>query len=769
MVIRALSGQPGPPPPTDAPPLSPRQQQALPGQAPVSPRASASVYVPPEVLLPLGVQKGGIEETARRCILAEATQGFVLATIGRMSPAYGGEKVYVNLADYFIKQIEGQEFSKTVDEVRETILDDPARHLRKLSKTTGAADDATGQSKSVDCDYGMTLLQPLFNLICGDRQAYEDCGLPGSVRSLLLALDRNLVKAMLHWHEGQKLVRNGMKGEVEKLKSNKSNCDDKGNLRPEQFNALRKRYGWMVEFYSPLLTSKETTASYIRECRLNFFKGILFTRCISPFLVPGDGIAPESDAYKALTKASAAANKIFAQRYKSFREDFIDYADRFLPEQEATELRALEVREQRLEKVARKKKADHANDKRLAPRKGHASAPMLLQGPAFLDAMKKEASLPEQGKLDASSAASANNRAAQRAWIEEFRKRHGHAFKAKPALDLEFAKRLRKWRKKEEPLDEPAFREKLAALYRQASKEVERNATASSMNATPTIVGPGNVEQTVSSPRASQARETEETDLNPKKKKKVVKAPKGLTALNDVQSKSVETLLRDKRRRAYLERFPALEAPMKQEFLAWCNEGTGGNPALALQKIFDDLVVRLFFDAMRLRQAVTDADFEKLKQACEQWPSRTNGWESPKPEEMSFIWRTRVCAKPALAIVSNINIRMAEAMIDRVLGDPAAQVDLADDNLKKEFLNKAQSWLDSGATGMDPEQIIRGYYEDMLIKHFIKAQQPALSAITIVKLNEAAKKAGRSDPDRMLTTTTLRTLLQTLQDAAKQT
>jgi hypothetical protein len=136
---------------------------------------------------------------------------------------------------------------------------------------------------------------------------------------------------------------------------------------------------------------------------------------------------------------------------------------------------------------------------------------------------------------------------------------------------------------------------------------------------------------------------------------------------------------------------------------------------------------------------------------------------------MSFIWRTRVCAKPALAIVSNINIRMAEAMIDRVLGDPAAQVDLADDNLKKEFLNKAQSWLDSGATGMDAEQIIRGYYEDMLIKHFIKAQQPALSAISIVKLNEAAKKAGRSDPDRMLTTTTLRTLLQTLQDAAKQT
>ena len=693
-----------------------------------------------------------------------------------MNPTYGGEKVYVNLADYFMKQIEGQEFSKTIDEVRETILADPARHLRKLSKTTGAVDDATGQSKSVDCDYGMTLLQPLFNLICGDRQAYEDCGLPGSLKSLFLALDRNLVKAMLHWHEGQKLVRNGMKGEIEKLKSNKSNCDDKGNLKPGKFSELRKRYGWMVEFYSTLLTSKGITASYIRECRLNFFKGILFTRCISPFLVPGDGIAPESDAYKALVKASAAANKIFAQRYKVFREDFIDYSDRFLPEQEATELRSLEAREKRLEskeqwleKASKTKKASGASDKKLAPKKVRASAPTLLQGKDFAELMEKEKSLVEQDAGKDPFAASASNRAAQRRWIEGFRKEHGDSFKAMPALDLEFTKRLRKWRKKEEQLDEPAFKEKLAALYKQARKEVERNATASSKTAAPNIVDSGKAQQTVSSPRASQARETAETDLTPKKKKKVAKAAKGLTALNEVQSKSVETLLRDRRRRVYLERFPALEAPLKQEFLAWCNEGTGGNPALALQKIFDDLVVRLFFDAMRLRQAVTDADFEKLKKACEEWPSKTNGWESPKPEEMSFIWRTRVCAKPALAIVSNINIRMAEAMIDRVLSDPATQVDLADDTLKNEFLNKAQLWLDSGATGMGPEQIIRGYYEDMLIKHFIKAQQPALSAIAVVKLNESAKRAGRSDPDRMLTTPTLRTLLQALQDGAKQT
>ena len=58
---------------------------------------------------------------------------------------------------------------------------------------------------------------------------------------------------------------------------------------------------------------------------------------------------------------------------------------------------------------------------------------------------------------------------------------------------------------------------------------------------------------------------------------------------------------------------------------------------------------------------------------------------------------------------------------------------------------------------------------DTLIKHFIQAQKPALTPIEIVKLNEAAKQEGRSDPARVLTTATLRTLLLRLQDAAKQT
>jgi hypothetical protein len=79
----------------------------------------------------------------------------------------------------------------------------------------------------------MKILQPLFSLICGDRQEYEDCGLPGSIKSLFLALDRNLVKAMMHWREGQKLARNSMKHEVEKLKADKSNCDDKGDLNSQ--------------------------------------------------------------------------------------------------------------------------------------------------------------------------------------------------------------------------------------------------------------------------------------------------------------------------------------------------------------------------------------------------------------------------------------------------------------------------------------------------------------------------------------------------------
>lgn len=773
MLHAPLSGPPGPPPPSDLPPLSPRQQKALASQAPVSPRASTPGYVPPEDLLPLqNVQKGTIEDTTRRCILAEAMQGFDLKTIGRMSPAYGGEKVYANLADYFTKQIADGEFSRTVDEVQQVILADPARHLKKLKKTTGSAAEATGQANSVDCDYGMKLLQPLFSLICGDRQVYEDCELPATVKSLFLSLDRNLVKAMLHWRKGRKLARSALNEEVDRLRSNKDNCDDKGNLKPAQLDELRKRYGWLVEFHAPLANSKDITASYIRECRLNFFKGILFTRCISPFLTPDKSIAAGSDAYNALTKTSAAANKIFAQDYKAFRESFIDYADRFLPEEEAAELRALESREKKekdkeqwLEKARKAEKASGGSDKKLAPKPARASAPTLLQGTEFLALMEQEKALAKKDEGRDPFAASADSRAAQRRWIEEFRKKHADVFKAKPALDLAFSARLRKWRKKGEQLDEPAFREKLATLYKQASKDVERNAAASSTNAAPTIAGTGNAPQTILSPRASQAREKVDAELTPKKK--VAKASKAMTALNDVQSKSVEEFLRGMRRRAYLERFPGLEAKLRQEFLAWCNEGTGGNPALALKKLFDALTVKFFLDATRLRQAVTDADLEKLEKACQAWPCKANEWKKPTPEEMSFLWHTKVCRKPA-QIISGINVRMAEATIDQILSDPATQADLADHGLKNKFLQKAQSWLDSGATGMDPEGIIRGYYEDTLIKHFISRQDPALSASAIVALNSAAKNAGRSDPGKTLTTATLRALLQTPQDPATQ-
>jgi hypothetical protein len=740
-----------------------------PTRHPASPRATAPVYVPPAALLRLEVQEGGIEETARRCVLAEAMLGFKVEIIGRSNPAYGGEKVYHKLADYFLEQIKPHEFSELINEVRGKILADPGRHLRKLTKKTGAVDDGAGQSTSIDCDYGMKLLQPLFSLICGDRQKYEDCGLPGAIKSLFLALDRNLVKAMIHWRDGQKLARNSMQQEVEKLKADKRNCNDKGDLLPQKINELRKQYGWVVDFYSPLLASKTITAKYIRECRLNFFKGIIFTRCISPFLVPNDlEEAPAGgDAYNALTKACAAANKLFAQRYKPFRENFIAYADQFLPDHEATELRTLEVKEQRLEKVNRKK-ADGTSDRKLLPRKGHASAPTLLQGKDFLEAMKKEASLVGRGKLDDTATASANTRAAQRRWIDEFRKRHEDAFKARPALDLAFSNRLRKWRKKEEQLGETAFKEKLAEIYKRARKEVEPSATTLSTNAQPVVVIAGKAEQAISSPRASQARKADATETSPKTEKKLAKASKGLTALSDMQSGLVGKLLTDKRRRAYLERFPALEASLKQDFLAWCNEGTGGSPALALQKIFEDLVLRHFFNAMRLRQNVSDADFDKLKQACEEWPRKANSWEKPMPEEMSFIWRTKVCATPAPAYNSSINVRMAEATIDALLSDAAAGPELADDTLKNAFLNKAQLWLDSGAMGMGPEQIIRGYYEDTLIKHFIQAQKPALTPNEIVKLNEAGKQERQSDPARVLTTATLRALLQRLQAAAKQ-
>jgi hypothetical protein len=719
------------------------------------------------------VQPDTPEAIARPCVLGEAKLNFASKTIGRENAEYGGVKVYAELTRYIQNQINGHRFSEVIAQLRAKMLSKPKEHLHHLKKVVGDASGEKGQANTVDCDYAMPLLEPVFTLICGTRQAYEDCGFPSAMKSLFLVLDRNLVKAMLEWRRGQELFLKEKLGEkLEALKDGNGKLDDK------KAKQLLASYGWIADFHHPLKSSlhnpRPFSFEYINTCRINFFTGIIFNRCISPFLAPtaAPGESRDTSAGQALIKISGAANKIFIKRYKEFAQSFVDYSNKFLHDAEAEELRGLEKKEERFEKVARSRKAVAAGDKAIAPRKGHASAPTLLQGKDFLEAMKKEASLVEQGKLDDPSGASANSRADQRHWIDDFRKRHGDAFKVNPALDLEFSKRLRRWRKKEEPLGETAFKEKLAKLYRHATREVERSTTAlltNDQNVQPTVVVASKAEQTVSSPRVSQAREVDETDINPKREMKVAKASRGLIALNDVQLEAVDKLLKDKRRRAYLERFPALEAALKQNFLAWCNEGTGGSPALALQKIFEDLVMRHFFNAMQLRQKVSDADLDKLKKACEEWPSKANGWEKPRPEEMSFIWRTKVCAIPAPAYSSSINFRMAEAAIDALLSDAEAGLELADDTLKNAFLNKAQLWLDSGAMGMGPETIIRGYYEDALIKHFIKAQEPALPPSDIVNLNEAAKREGRNDPDRILTTAALRSLLQRLRDRAKQT
>ncbi len=697
------------------------------------------------------------------CVLAEATLGFASDTIGRQNPGFLGVKVYSKLSEYFLQQVAEHAFSTVAEEVRSRLLANPGKHLRKLQKVEGTLDGELGQTNSVDCEYAMTFVEPIFVLICGRRQDYADCGLPPTIKSMFLALDRDLVKALLAWRRGQRLFRkDGLKEKLEALK------DDKGRLDKEKAGRLLKPYGWIADFYSGMLQHRPITAQYINKCRVNFFSGIIFNRCISPCLVPQvvPGTAERSDADSVLATIAGAVNKIFKRDYQKFSRSFVAHSDRFLPEAEADELRSLEKREERIEKVSKPEKAG-GSGKKLAPRKGHPSAPGLLQGQAFLQAMEQEAIQAKQANRDDDLADRADNRALERQWIDNFRKKHNDAFKKNPELEWGFSTGLRKWRQAKERLPEAAFNEKLAELYRKAEKNAAKQAIASPAKIRGGADDAGNTEL-ASSPRARPTVNDKVSDKSVNRKKKASRLSMHVAKLTDEQSDLLRKLLQNPRRRAFTERFPALEAKVETAFIEWLNEGTGGNSMLALTEIFEGLALRHFFDAMGLREKTGDNDFKKLEAACAAW-LKVGGRERPGPEQLLRIWHETVSGRPAPTYEPAMQVRVAEAIIDNLLRKDAVRQEFANEAVRRTFFATVQPWLNIGAPGNSLRNIVMEFYESALLSVFMQRQPNGLlPGADVVALREAMQKEAQGHPEQIMTTPVLQTLLDQLRERRQQ-
>lgn len=725
--------------------------------------STAPAYKLPVNLLSTVEQAGTPGALSRLCVLGEATLGFVSETIGRQNPEYLGEKVYAKLSEHFLQQVQGHAFSKVTDEVRSRILNNPSKHLKRLRKTEGTLDSESGQANSIDCEYAMTLVEQIFVLICGRRQDYADCGLPPTVKSMFLALDRDLVKALLAWRRGQQLFRKeGLKEKLAALK------DDKGTLDKEAVATLLKPYGWIAEFYNAMLQHRPITARYINKCRINFFSGIIFNRCISPCLMPQavPGTAERPSANSVLPKVASAVNKIFQREYRGFIRSFVAYADRFLPEAEAGELRSLEKTEERGDKVGRHKKADGGGDRKLAPRKGHPSAPGLLQGKDFLEAMQKEAVLARHAAQDNDLAVKADSRDKERQWIENFRKKHGDAFKKNPELEWGFSIRLRRWRKTKERLPEAAFNEKLAELYKRAENAAQPAVISSGSK--PSGANDADKTERVSSPRASPTGREKTPDGSVNRKKKASRLSMHILRLTDEQSDLLTTFLKNPRRRAFIERFPAMEAKLETAFIEWLNEGTGGNSTLALTEIFEDMALRHFFDAMGLRERTSQDDFKKLETACAAW-LKVGGRERPGPEQLLLIWHEKVSSRPAPVYQPTVQVRVAEAIIDNLLRKNAVRQEFANEALRRMFFVTIQPWLNSGAPGNGLKRIVTEFYESALLSCFVQCQPGSpLSSLDLVMLQQAMQKEAQIHPEQIMTTQVLQALLDQLHERGQQ-
>lgn len=721
--------------------------------------ATAPAYKPAAFLLRTVVQDDSPGAISRLCVLAEAMLGFANKTIGRQNPMYNGQKVYTKLSDYFHRQVDGHAFSEVIGAVRNKLLSNPREHLKKLIKIEGKTTSDDGETNTVDCDYAMTLVKPIFTLICGEQQAYTDCGLPSAMKALFTALDRDLVKAMLRWREGQKLFRKqGLKKKIEALRN------DNGKLDEKKVHDLLKPYGWIAEFYIPLQHSLRNAQPidfhYIDECRANLFAGIIFNRCISPCLMSDEAERKKlsDEAKTVLTKTAAAINKIFVQRYKKFVRSFVMYADSCLPEAEADELRILERSHERIEKIGKGRTVDDVANQKIVSRKGHSSAPQLLQGKDFLAAMDKEASAATKDKLDGELARKADNRAAERQWIDDFRKKHQDAFRKNPELEWSFSTGLRKWRQTREQLPEAAFKEKLARLYRRAERRIAEPAATSPPVIQQAMQTADDADR-VSSPRIKTTGNDDRKDKRAHRHRKTSQLSMHVNTLTDEQSDVLRQFLKMPRRRDFIERFPALEAKLKTAYIAWLNEGADGNPTLALTKIFEALSLRQFFDAMALRGRTSESDFQKLQNVCAEW-LKVAGRDRPGPEELARLWHENIANTPAPTYRPGIQVRVAEAFIDELLMKPVVREEMANDTLRKTLLEMVKPWLNAGAPGTNPERIVMEFYESALLTHFIHLQpNGTLAGTDVVRLRDAMRKQVEQHPGQPLGIDFLWTLL----------
>jgi hypothetical protein len=755
--------------PSDTPPPSPRQKPiSLPPtnisppsspKAKTSPRPSSSTTsVPnntgeekkadyrtrqqkqgtePQYKLPLDfaaddAQPDSITDIARCVVLGELESDFNMRTIGRYDVKHQGKSVYTQVTRYTNSMmITDSQFLDIIQKAKKDFL---SRYEGNLDKLAPVGEAEKGKSAPVDLDLVFPYVQPVFDFVCGEKRLVAACRLPPLVMALLRKIDHQLVEALLSRRLDQARL-----GRLLSATPSRADIDE-----------YCKRHDWSEKYFKKLRTEDMFSSKDITDYRRNLFAGVLFTRCLTPFLLYSDEELKQdpkqrkAGARPELLKLSEATNKIFKNDYKEFVADFIDDSDRYLAEKIAEKLALITRSEMRIDELRNSKKAR-------ANASSRSSAPALPQGAAFRRAMAEEKESAAREAVASRSTSTENDKARRDAAIDVFKSKYPFDF-GNDQFALEFNRRLRTWKRNAGEVKIKDIERQMRRIHRQVKDDLAEWEDEE-MNRQPGLSGSARAAiMPEQNPKAMKPPRTPEKEGS--KAKQPVQKHAAMIKLDNAKAQALDTFASNDKHKAEFQRYPLLRQAMEEQAVGWVAKGTGGNFVLALQKIFEEQVTACFFQSQIDTNSAQGLSAARLRTAVVAWKDRADN--RGKLVHTADLQQISLSLKYPTGIADGYKetaiTQMANAAVHQFMQLPEVREELKDAAMKAGFNERIKSWLDNGGYSSDPARTVREGYHDALMEHFQRNLKPDnASGEASIAVFEAAKTWSNTNADQILT------------------
>lgn len=784
----------GPPPPTDAPPTTPRSSTrpalsglpSLPGSPgsgkPVSATSSddsaltfrqmlETGALPVEVESSPGSGKSGavIKEIAKRIVAADLVDGLNSKTLGRLSPKVDGVSVYSDLGSYVNGELAKSDLAGIVAKCKRQVLRKYGDNPEKLVSVTGSTSDATGQQTSTDLKALARYLDPVFKFVCGSSQQFGDSKLPGTLLSLFKAIDQELVRVLLARRRDQLAAEKLLP--LKKRADNADHALDAAQASDARalLDAELKKSGWTGAYFNKLLKETVFSAKVIQDARVNMFTGILFTRCVTPYILfDSDELQLEStkrDAvpHKAFQQLANCANKLFKKDYRDFVEDFIRASHSVLPEESAGMLAKISLGEGRF--LTTKKSQKFSSDSATKSQKYRArqSAPQLAQGDDFQALMKREKTLAEaETPAQQKTAAPADRKLRIKAAVDRFKADYPQAF-GDQDFSIAFHQKYKQWQKNNPLVQLADLPAALKKIFRQVKNELEGEASRRERE-----------EALREERRAAKVRPQPQGNAGSSSLSSalggttVVAAEKSPSGLSTEQTASLTKFLGRTERRAALERYPNLRRQIEAGATAWHEKQEGKNFVLALQNIFETALIKSVHQSYLSFEPAPEITLEEFMEKAADWKT-TNPLARLTLENIETILQGAVLVfDPNRA--RNSAIRMGELQTETLLQQPEVIAKFVGNaELRKTFLHEIRHWLLSGAYSQPGENHVHQIYQEVVLAAYIRhSRWMETSESDLADLKEQAEDWCAEHPDAFLTTVLLDKLFNDMLDRHAQ-